>query len=165
MYTERCIGSLHHLYHHDILGQKWGIRRSPEQLGHTSSKTVEKSSGNAIVKNEHYVSAEKGISVHEKKLKGYCLKPGAKHSKDFFDAGYTENDADRLFHDLAEHFDLSKAIDKQYDNISNHTTVSIPMTLGTDKRRIFRTIWRDDGMDSTYRFITAYVDRKLKEDD
>lgn len=162
MYTERCIGSL---YHHGIKGQRWGIRRSPEQLGHTSVKMVEKSSDDVIVKNEHYVSAEKGISVHKKKLNRYCLKPGAKHSKDFFDAGYGENDADKLFRDLSHHFDLSKAIDKQYDRVSHHTTLSIPMTLGTDKRFTFRTIWRDDGIDDSYRFITAYVDRKLKEDD
>lgn len=162
MYTERCIGSL---CHHGIKGQKWGVRRSPEQLGHTRVKMVEKSSSNVIVKDGHYVSAEKGISVHEKKLNGYCLKLGAKHAKDFFDAGYTENDADKLFRDLSNRFDLSKAIDKQHDDISNHTTVSIPMTLGTDKSFVFRTIWRDDGIDDSYRFITAYVDRKLKEDD
>ena len=71
MYTERCIGSL---CHHGIKGQKWGVRRSPEQLGHTRVKMVEKSSSNVIVKDGHYVSAEKGISVHEKKLNGYCLK-------------------------------------------------------------------------------------------
>lgn len=42
------------IYHHGILGQKWGIRRTPEQLGHATKKKQEKSTSNS--------SGEKSVS-------------------------------------------------------------------------------------------------------
>lgn len=33
------------LYHHGIKGQKWGVRRTPAQLGHTTGTKKKKSSG------------------------------------------------------------------------------------------------------------------------
>lgn len=162
MYGERCIGSI---YRHGIKGQKWGVRRSPDQLDHTKPKVVDKSSDSSILKDGYYVSEEKGISIHENKLNKFCLKPETKHSKDFFDVGYTEKDGERLFQDLADGFDLSKAIDSKCDEVTSYDTISIPMKLGIKESRTFRTVWRNDGIDDTYRFITAYVDRKLKEDD
>lgn len=40
------------LYHHGIKGMKWGVRRTPEQLGHTTDKVKKaaKSAGTAIVR-------------------------------------------------------------------------------------------------------------------
>lgn len=37
------------LYHHGIKGQKWGVRRTPEQLGHEEPR-VEKTSKAGIIK-------------------------------------------------------------------------------------------------------------------
>ena len=38
------------LYHHGIKGMKWGVRRTPEQLGHPPKK-VDKSGGSGKIKN------------------------------------------------------------------------------------------------------------------
>ena len=39
MCDDRYLGAI---YHHGIKGMKWGVRRSPEELGHTKKSGVEK---------------------------------------------------------------------------------------------------------------------------
>lgn len=162
MYTERCISSLHH---HRIEGQKCGIPHIPEQLGHSTAKSIAKYEEPVILKDSCYVSAEKKISVHEDKLKKYCLNPERPHAKEFFLAGYSSDNAQRLFQDMRDQFDISKAIDRKENSERGAEKFSIPMVLGGASKYTFRTVWANDGPEGMSRFITAYIDRKLKEDD
>lgn len=161
MRDDRYLGEI---YHYGVKGMKWGVRRSPEQLGHAPKGTVAKTTKDVTIDGDYYRS-EKGFSVHQNKLNGFCLKPGAKHSEEFFKIGYTEGDAERLFCDLEKGYDSSKKTIN--DVLSNgKTKFSIPMKLGVTSTRLFRTVWMEgDGPNNTDRLVTVYVDRRLKEDD
>ena len=47
------VNELAELYHHGIKGMKWGVRRTPEQLGH-HKKNVETSSKSGTMKHEGF---------------------------------------------------------------------------------------------------------------
>jgi len=49
-FAESTIGTLEELYHYGIKGQKWGVRRTPEQLGHPN-KRIENSFNRGKIKN------------------------------------------------------------------------------------------------------------------
>lgn len=159
MREDRYLGAI---YHHGIKGMKWGVRRSPEELGHTKKSGVEKSEEPVRIEGEFYRSG-KGFSIHQSKLRGFCLKPGARHSEEFFKMGYKEEDSERLFRDFEKGYDLSRKIHE--GTLANgREKFSIPMDLGVTEKRRFRTVWQEDGPDDTSRFITAYIDRRLKEE-
>ena len=48
------------------------------------------------------VNSTKNIEIHDDKIDKFSLKVGAKHSEDFFNAGYTINDKEKLREDLKE---------------------------------------------------------------
>lgn len=62
------------LEHYGIKGMKWGIRRSPAQLGHTTGTKKKKKSGivdaaKKMVANHKQKKAAKAETEHQKKLK------------------------------------------------------------------------------------------------
>lgn len=144
---------------------KWGVRRSPEQLGHVtgSKQGVENSNRRVRIKDGVYHS-EKGFSIATAKLDRFCLDPSKKHAKEFFDVGYEEGDSELLFRDIENGFDLAK---KGPDRLSDRgdTQFTIPMELGVTKTRLFSTAWQVDKSGNEPKFVTAYVDRRLKEGD
>lgn len=151
------------IWHHGIKGQKWGVRRSPKELGHISTNTgkVANSEKPATIVDGVYRSA-KGFTVAAAKLAKYCLDPTKAHSKEFFDVGYTPEDSDLLFRHLQEGYDLNKR--RPGDTTLYGEKFDIPMTLGVTSKRLFNTAWQVDKGTTEAKFITAYIDRRLKEE-
>lgn len=160
MIYEHYLGGV--LCHHGVKGMKWGVRRSPEELGHITKSAVENPVDDVTIVDGVYHSS-KGFTVNQRKFSEYCLKPGTDHADEFFGVGYKPNDSDKLFRDIENGYDLSK----KQDIVSlpkEKEKFSIPMSLGVTDQRLFRTVWQKDGPEANTRFITAYVDRRLEED-
>ena len=112
-------------------------------------KTVDKSGGSGIIKTHDK------FEIHPDKIKKFLLKPGAKHSKEFFDVGYSESDYERLFDDIANNYNESKAVDiRKKDN--GVEEFSVFMDLGIETKKHFRIVWRKDTPDSKPRLITGH---------
>ena len=111
---------------------------------------VEKRHTDVIIElsNDRYVIAEPKISK-------FLLKPGAKHSAEFFSVGYSEQDGMRLNADIYQQFDEILKTDVR---ISENGTedFSIFMNLGITEKKMFRTVWRRDPGSEKPRLITAH---------
>lgn len=155
------------IWHHGIKGQRWGVRRTPEQLGYgpKSMERVAESEEHAKIVDGIYHST-KGFSVAVAKLAKYCLNSEKPHAKEFFDVGYRPDDSDQLFKDIERGFDLAKAVDGR-KNAKGQEQFRIPMKLGrqTSLQKWFSTCWQIDFEDSPPKMTTAYRDRRIKEDD
>lgn len=131
------------LIHYGVKGMKWGVRRTPEQLGH--EKTIQA---------EDTLRSRKGFSINGSKIINFMLKPGAKHANDFFSVGYSLKEGKRLFRDIEKEYDISKATDFLFEG--PRQKFSIFMQLGISSTKRFRTVWMTDTEDSPPRLITAY---------
>ncbi len=86
------------------------------------------------------------------KIRDFLLRPGAKHSNEFFDVGYTVYDVEKLNQDIYEIFDEENAVDvKIFDD--GKEKFCIFMELCVLKKRRFRTVWQKDTPNSKPRFI------------
>ena len=115
----------------------------------TAENYIDNSSRSGIIK------ASERIEIHPDKINKFLLKPGAKHSKEFFDVGYNENDYERLFNDITSEFDNSKVLDikKNEDGTEDLSTF---MYLGVNNKKKFRIVWRKDTPESKPRLITGH---------
>lgn len=96
---------------------------------------------------------EKAV-IADEKVSFFFLKQNGKHSADFFDVGYTENDGELLKADLRRGIAMNPA------KLSKASTEDIPkyivdMQLGITKHRTFRTVWWLDSPEGP-RLITAH---------
>lgn len=150
------------IWHHGIKGQKWGVRRTSEELGHISSSAgkVAKSEKTATIVDGVYRST-KGFTAAVAKLAKYCLNPEKRHSKELFDVGYKESDADLLFKHLEEGYDYSKRGNSEKTPYGEK--FDMPMLLGVTTKKLFNTGWQIDNGATEPKFLTAYIDRRLKE--
>lgn len=98
------------------------------------------------------------VTIDNRKISEFCLKPGAKHAAEFFSVGYTNSISDqkRLRRNLLGQYDRSK-IETTEVLPEGGQQYTIPMMLGVGrKKRTFRTVWRIDKSGAMPRFITAY---------
>ena len=115
---------------------------------------VENKRENSIIEldNDRYTIAEPKISK-------FLLKPGAKHSAEFFDVGNKEQDGAILNTDIYKQFDDALKTDIRIADDGTES-FSIFMELGTTKKRTFRTVWQRDSDSEKPRLITAHREDK-----
>lgn len=98
-------------------------------------------------------------TIAEPKISKFLLKPGAKHSAEFFDVGYTEKDGLLLNADIYQQFDEALKTDVRVAEDGTER-FSIFMELGTTEKKIFRTVWQRDPGSEKPRLITAHREDK-----
>lgn len=101
------------------------------------------------------IKTDERFEIHPDKIDKFLLKPGAKHANEFFDVGYTVDDYERLFDDIANEFDMNKAIYSSKLQ-GNSQSFSIFMNLGVTEKKRFRTVWRIDTPGAKPRLITGH---------
>lgn len=109
---------------------------------------------NVGLKNDKYF-------IDEPKISKYMLLPGAKHSKEFFDVGYTVHDGGILNDDIYKQFDSEKIVNVGKDQYGYERFI-IYMMLGKTKKKRFATIWRKKSESSIPLFITAHREDEKK---
>ena len=87
------------------------------------------------------------------------MKPGAKHSAEFFDVGYTEKDGMLLNADIYRQFKEALKTDVRVAEDGTES-FSVFMELGTTEKKTFRTVWKRDSGSEKPRLITAHREDK-----
>ena len=100
-------------------------------------------------------------TIAEPKISQYLLKPDAKHAAEFFDAGYSETDTERLNLDIYQQFDESLKEDVRILDDGTEA-FSIFMELGTTDKKMFRTVWQREPGSEKPRFITAHREERKR---
>ena len=118
-----------------------------------SAKSGVDKSGESGIINSGYHS--NGCFIEDKKVTGFYLKTGAKHSQEFFNVGYTEKDGLKLQKDIASQFDINKAYDKR-EKPNQPKTMCINMQLGVNIKKPFKTVWEKKASETEWRSITAF---------
>ena len=98
-------------------------------------------------------------TISEPKISRFLLKPGAKHSAEFFDVGYSEQDGSRLNADIYQQFDEAQKTDVRTAE-DGAESFSIFMELGTTDKKTFRTVWQRESDGERPRLITAHREDK-----
>lgn len=129
-----------------------GGRRSKSAAGKGSTKS--RKAATIELDNDRYTIAAPKISK-------FLLKPGAKHSAEFFDVGYSEQDAMKLNADIYQQFNKSLKTDVRIAD-NGAECFSIFMELGTKTKKTFRTVWEQDLESEKPRLITAHREDKKK---
>lgn len=122
---------------------------------------VENQKKDAIIKADTVGLDNDRYTIAEPKISQYLLKPEAKHAAEFFDAGYSETDTERLNRDIYQQFDESLKVDIRILDDGTEA-FSIFMELGTTGKKSFRTVWQRESGSEKPRFITAHREEKKR---
>lgn len=122
---------------------------------------VETQKKDAIIKADIVGLDNDRYTIAEPKISQYLLKPEAKHAAEFFDAGYSETDTERLNRDIYQQFDESLKVDIRILDDGTEA-FSIFMELGTTGKKSFRTVWQRESGSEKPRFITAHREEKKR---
>ena len=125
------------------------------------SARVENQKKDAIIKADTVGLDNDRYTIAEPKISQYLLKPEAKHAAEFFDAGYSETDTERLNRDIYQQFDESLKVDIRILDDGTEA-FSIFMELGTTGKKTFRTVWQRESGSEKPRFITAHREEKKR---
>ena len=98
-------------------------------------------------------------TIAEPKISKFLLKPGATHSAEFFDVGYTEKDGMLLNADIYRQFNEALKTDVRVAEDGTES-FSVFMELGTTEKKTFRTVWKRDSGSEKPRLITAHREDK-----
>lgn len=137
------------LAHHGVKGQKWGVRRTPEQLGHDKKVAKVLNTGK--------------INISEDKFLNYALDPGKdpNKAKAFKEAlGYTKENYKELIDNINSHLDMNKFVEKgdggygmRFENVTR-----LKGPNGKEANVLTAWIQGDDGK----RLTSVYVTKKEK---
>lgn len=105
------------------------------------------------------IKTDERFEINPDKIKKFLLKPGAKHSKEFFDVGYTPDDYELLFDDIASNFNMDAAF-ARIEKPDGSIDFCIYMDLGITKKKNFKVVWKKDNPESKPRLITAHREGK-----
>lgn len=135
------------LAHHGVKGQKWGVRRTPEQLGHDKKVAKVLNTGK--------------INISEDKFLNYALDPekDPNKAKAFKEAlGYTKENYKELIDNIDSHLDRSKFVEKgdggygmRFENVTR-----LKGPNGKEANVLTAWIQGDDGK----RLTSVYVTKK-----
>nr|WP_304738760.1 DUF6883 domain-containing protein [Dubosiella newyorkensis] len=81
------------------------------------------------------------------------LKEGAKHAKEFFDVGYSQENWRQLENDI-----LEQVVKSSYDRKKTEygKRFSVNMMLGVEKKKKFQVVWSQDVGEDKIRLITTH---------
>lgn len=145
----------------DMTYQEWlKWKESVKSVANTENSgiiDVDTSAKTAFIENAPCVTTPK-------KYTEYFLKPGTRHADQFFDVGYTEDDALQLRYDMARQFDINNAV--EWTKLEGGATrFNIYMELGVKKQRTFLTGWVLDTPESKPRIITGFRKNRRRSND
>ena len=124
------------------------LKKSLKDYNLTESDTWDYYKFKQTLDNDKYVIAEDKITE-------FLLKPGTKHSEEFFAVGYTQKDYLSLSNDIYKQFDIGKAVEST-TSYNGEKRFTIYMELGTSAKRTFKTVWQVKEENGKPRLITAY---------
>ena len=109
-----------------------------------------------VIKNRIKTIDNAPFYIHKDKIIHFLLEPEKKHSKDFFDVGYTVKDSLLLKYDILKQVDEKNVVNIRPGHKEPEIKFSIFMDLGVTKKKRFRTVWQIDKPGDIPKIVTAY---------